>query len=140
MLFNRHFITFVFCILFVGIIVWWQKPDIAVMAMANGDDTVYSDAVIKNYWERLDYRQINLAEAITADTAIETHQALAAMFEQNPFLSVQDCDVDKTGLPDTYIVTVKLGSSIDEKQTLSFQMQTMMFNNQWIITSIEPIK
>lgn len=139
MLFNRHFIILICSILFIGVIVWWQRPDTTVLAMANGDDAVYQDTIIKNYWERLDYRQINLAEAMTTVTAKGEHGTLAAMFEENPFLSVQNYQIQSTAIPNTYVVIVSLGSAIDQRQELNFHMQIEEFNGRWMITGIDQI-
>lgn len=139
MLFNRHLIILVFSVFFIGVIVWWQKPDTAVFAMANGDDAVHADTIIKNYWERLDYRQMNLADAMTAETALGEHETLAKMFEENPFLSVQDYQIEKTAMPSVYVVTVSLGSAIDKRQEHTYQMQIEKWNNKWMITGIDPI-
>ncbi|RJE46739.1 MULTISPECIES: hypothetical protein [unclassified Dehalobacter] len=129
MLLNRHFFILVCSIFFIGIIVWWQNPDTAVSAMANGQSYANPNAVIEEYWEKLDYRQFDLASALASGQAEATNSILQQMFRDNPFLSVQNVEIQNTSAQNSYFVEITTGSSIDQRKVLAYQITVEQQDN-----------
>jgi hypothetical protein len=129
MLLNRHFFILVCSIFFIGVIVWWQNPDTAVSAMANGQSYANPKAVIEEYWEKLDYRQFDLASALTSRQAEATNNILQQMFQDNPFLSVQNVEIQNTSAQNSYFVEITTGSSIDQRKVLTYQITVEQQDN-----------
>jgi len=122
MLLNRHFFILVCSVFFIGVIVWWQNPNTAVSAIANGQSYANPKAVIEDYWEKLDYRQFDLASALASGQAEATNSILQQMFQDNPFLSVQNVEIQNTSAQNSYLVEITTGSSIDQRKVLTYQI------------------
>jgi len=136
MLFNRHFTIIVLSILFIGVVFWWQKPDTTVSAMAGGEYSSNSYIVVKNYFKKMDYRQFDLAAGMTTVNSEQETADLKKMLNDNPFLSIQKITVMNTD-ENTFIAEIVLGSSIDEQQTVSYQIDVISTENGWLINSIK---
>jgi len=136
MLLNRHFFILVCSIFFIGVIVWWQNPDTAVSAMANGQSYANPNAVIEEYWEKLDYRQFDLASALISRQAEATNSILQQMFRDNPFLSVQNVEIQNTSAQNSYFVEITTGSSIDQRKVLAYQITVEQQDNGLKIVEI----
>ncbi|HHV64742.1 MAG TPA: hypothetical protein GXX46_06700 [Peptococcaceae bacterium] len=139
MLFNRHLIIFAFSVLFLGIIFWWQKPEVTVSAMARGEYISNPYSIVKNYWKRMDYRQLDLASGMTALEAQAEHATLANLFKTNPFLSIQKTTIETTPTENTFLVKLILGSVIDEKKETNYLVKVEPINGEWLITSIKSV-
>lgn len=123
MLFKRNTVIIMVSILFIAIIIWWQKPGTAVSAMAGGNYQNSSYGVVKNYWEKMDCRQFNIASGMIASTARSEHSLLEKQLANDPFLSVQKVEIDNGPENNTFYATVHLGSVIDQKTEAEYFFQ-----------------
>jgi len=137
MLFNRYFFIFVFSILFLGVVFWWQSPGTAVSAMATGENKSDSYGVVKTFFQRIDYRQFDLADNLTTLAAKKDIADLEKRLRENPFLSIQRIYIEQGGAANSYIVTLSLGSSIDEKQTVQYAVQVQPTEKGMCLTSVK---
>lgn len=139
MLFNRHLFIITFSIFFIGVIFWWQNPNIAVTAMTKGDFAWNSYTAVKSYWTRLDNRQFDLAEALITPEAAEAHNSLQARFDEDPFLSIQKIEVENTYKADSFICKVTMGSVIEDRKEHTYSIDVNASEKGWRISSIKKI-
>lgn len=139
MLFNRHFFIIGFSVLFIGMIFWWQSPQTTVSAMAGGEYTSSPYSIVKNYWEKMDYRQFELALEMTALPAGEDHTAIEKLLTNNPFLSIQKTNIEGTPEENTFLVKITLGSVMDQKQEVDYLVRVERAQKGWLITSLKAI-
>ncbi len=138
MLLSRHFVIMVVSVVCIGAVFWWQRPDTAVSAMAGGQYSSNSYSVVKNYFKRMDYRQFDLTEKMTAATAKEESAALQKQLEDNPFLSIQSVDIKNIN-NNTFLVKIYLGSAIDEKRQITYEVKVISNEEGYLITNIRVI-
>jgi hypothetical protein len=139
MFLNRHFFVIVFSVLFIGIILWWQNPETAALAMSRGEYNSNSYNVIKNYWKRLDYRQFELASEMITQNARKDHADLENLLTQNSLLSIQKVGIELTSKENEFLVKATLGSVIDQKQEINYLVNVEQTEKGWLITSISCI-
>ena len=139
MLFNRHLFIITFSVFFIGVIFWWQNPNIAVTAMTKGDFAWNSYTAVKSYWTRLDNRQFDLARALISEDAVEAHTVIEERLDENPFLSIQRLQILNTSEADRYVCKVTMGSAIDEKEEQAYYIDVQASEKGWIISSIQII-
>jgi hypothetical protein len=107
--------------------------------MARGEYISNPYSVVKNYWKRMDYRQLDLASGMTALEAKDNHAIMAKLLTENPFLSIQKTVIENTSDENTFLVKLVLGSVIDEKQELDFVVRLEAINGEWLITSMKTV-
>ena len=139
MLFNRHLFIITFSIFFIGVIFWWQNPNIAVTAMTKSDFAWNSYTAVKSYWTRLDNRQFDLARALISEDAVEAHNGIEGRLDENPFLSIQKLEILKTSEAHKYICVVTTGSVIEAKEEKTYYIDVQASEKGWIISSIQII-
>lgn len=136
---NRHFFILTFCVVFIGILFWWQTPAATVTAMAKGESIAKPYNIVKNYWNKLDYRQFHLAEELTAKGAQGDHASMEKIFTENPLLSLQKIDIELTPEHNTFLVKTSYGSLITHKQECNYAVKVDLIEGKYLISSIKTI-
>lgn len=139
MLFSRHLTIIVFSVFFIGAIIWWQEPETAVSAMARGEYNTNPYSIVKNYWQRMDHRQFELALEMTGPEARNDHLAIQEQLSANPFLSIQKINIELTSEQNMFLVETTLGSSIDEKKRIAYLVLVEQAPGGWKITSLKSV-
>ena len=136
MFLNRHFCIMLLCVLFICSIFWWQQPVNVVTAMATGGYADNPHQFVKQCFQKLDYRQFELAEKLMTEDAYIESMSLVQRLRDNPFLSMQKIDVQSAG-HSTFLVIITLGSSIDPQEEVSYQVEVNQADVGLIITSVK---
>ena len=139
-MFNRHFIILFFCVVFIGTIVWWQKPDSAIVAITQGKCISSPQTTIETFYKRMDTRQFDLAKELIAMEGNNNEvESLIRLLDNNPYISIQNINIKNTNLPNKFIIDLTLNSIISSKSQLVYETQVDQINNEWYIISLKPV-
>ncbi|NLM21100.1 MAG: hypothetical protein GX207_05055 [Peptococcaceae bacterium] len=136
MFLNRHFCIMVLCVVFICSIFWWQQPVNVVTAMATGGYADSPQQFVKECFQKLDYRQFELAKKLMTEDAYIESLSLVQRLRDNPFLSMQKIVVQSVD-HSNFLVTITLGSSIDPQEEVNYEVEVNQADIGLIITSIK---
>lgn len=134
---SRHFTIMALCLIFIALLFWWQQPEKAVSAMANTSYSVDAYSLVKNYFNKIDYRQFDLAADMIAPSARKESLELERTLKHNPFLSIQTIDVKRLN-EEEFLVSLVLGTTRKEKRFLNYELMVSRTEEGYLITSLKP--
>jgi hypothetical protein len=136
MFLNRHLYILLLSIAFIGIVVWSQRPANVVTAMAGGDCSHNSCDIVKQYFQRMDYRQFDSARKMLAQNAPEDVRQLEKTLADNPFLSIQKIEIQPAD-DGSLFVKITYGSAIDPRETVNYRVEVSQADSGLLITSLK---
>ena len=138
MILNRHFCIMVLSAIFIVTVIWWQQPVNVVTAMAAGGYVDDSHQLVKQSFQKMDYRQFDLAKDFMTEDAQKEISILEQRLKNNPFLSMRRIEIQNIN-PGTFLVKTIWGSSIDPQEEANYLVEVDYADIGLIITSIKAI-